>query len=73
MITVSFACGHDLQVKESATWTPVCHCGSNQVTGVKARSPHFVGTVTGPYAEYKALAPGVVNVAPGGSLSIKQE
>ena len=49
--------------------TPICACGERQISLVRpSRPPRFVGTVTGPYAEYKALDPIAVNVAPGGPL-----
>ena len=73
MITVGFACGHSAQVKETAASAPVCPCGETQVTRTQARAPRFVGTCTGPYAETKALEPGVVNVAAGGPLTLTQE
>lgn len=73
MITVSFACGHSMQVSERAEWTPRCGCGETRVAAVKAPAPRFVGTVTGPYCETKGLDPAVVNVATGGSLTLKQE
>ena len=73
MITVRFACGHSGQVKETAASHPVCYCGETQVTRTQARAPRFVGTCTGPYAETKALEPGIVNVASSGSLILKGE
>ena len=72
MITVTFACGHRLSVADNTGWQPRCEiCQDNRVSRVHARAPRFVGTVSGPYAESKGLAPGVVNVAPGGSLTLK--
>lgn len=71
-ITVTFACGHSVSVSESGDWRAVCGaCGDNRVSRVKARAPRFVGTVSGPYCETKGLEPGMVNVAPGGSLNLK--
>ena len=72
MITVKFACGHQVQVGESQAWQPVCAtCGETHVARVQARPPRFVGTVSGPYCETKGLEPGIVNVAPGGALNLK--
>ena len=69
MIQIQFACGHDGAISESAMARPVCHCGNTQIAVVKtSRPPRFTGTCTGPHAEYKALDPGVVNVAPAGPL-----
>ena len=74
MITVKFACGHSISVAENAAWQPKCEtCHELRVSRVYARAPRFVGTVSGPYAQTKGLAPGTVNVAPGGSLTLKQE
>lgn len=69
MIHIWYACGHEGRLSESLMATPICHCGEKQIARVvPSRPPRFVGTVTGPHAEYKALDPGVVNVAPGGPL-----
>lgn len=74
MIRVVFACRHEGQVNERAVTAPSCPtCGETVVVRTIARAPHFVGTCTGPYAETKALDPGVVNVATAGPLTIKQE
>lgn len=69
MIQIQFACGHDGTISESAMARPVCHCGNAQIVTVRpSRPPRFTGTCTGPHAEYRALDPGVVNVAPSGPL-----
>lgn len=71
-ITVTFACSHSIEVGDNANWQPVCQvCHDTRVARVKARAPRFVGTVSGPYCETKGLDPGVVNVAPGGTLNLK--
>lgn len=73
MITVTFACGHAISVNDNTGWEPVCHtCHETRVSRVKARAPHFYGTATGPYCETKGLEPGIVNVAPGGPLSLRE-
>jgi hypothetical protein len=73
MIRVRFACGHEGTVSETAATAPICGCGETQVTRTVARAPRFVGACTGPYADTQAIAPGVVDVAPGGPLRITQE
>lgn len=74
MITIQFACGHEGRLSDAMMTTPICHCGERQIAVVRpSRPPRFVGTVTGPYAEYQALDPGIVNVAPGGPLKLKDE
>ena len=73
MITVTFACGHTISVADNTGWQPQCGiCQESRVSRVRARAPRFVGTVSGPYCETKGLEPGVVNVAPGGSLTLKK-
>lgn len=71
-IRVTFVCGHskDLGVNASAA---VCACGETRIVRSQARAPRFVGVATGPYAEYKAMDAVPVNLAPGGSLSLKVE
>ena len=71
-IQVRFACGHGGTVSETATTTPVCACGETQVVRVKARAPRFRGACSGPYCETVALEPGVVDVASGGALKLKE-
>lgn len=75
MIRVDFACGHSLAIGDSANAAPRCAaCGEVQVRRVTtSRPPRFTGTVTGPYADFKGLDPGVVNVAPAGPLRLKEQ
>lgn len=74
MIDIRYTCGHTATMSDMAAAAPVCSCGERQIVMVHPRRlPRFVGTVTGPYAEFKALDPGTVNVAPGGSLKIKEQ
>lgn len=74
MISVQFQCGHVTDVSDKAGSAPRCSmCGTTQIVRViPKRMPRFVGTVQGPLAEYKALDPGVVNVATAGPLPIKE-
>lgn len=73
MIAIRFACGHAGLISETVHTSPVCACGERTIVMVDPRRmPKFTGTVSGPVAEYKALEPGTVNVAPGGSLKIKE-
>lgn len=72
MIKIRFSCGHEGQLSDSIQTTPVCPCGERQIAFVQpSRPPRFVGTCSGPYAEFKALDPGIVNVAPSGPLKLK--
>ena len=41
MITLTFACGHTLRVKEDVKDPPECHCGERRVQRVKAPAPRF--------------------------------
>lgn len=73
MIEVRFRCGHSAQLGDATTGSPRCQCGETQVTFVKpSRQPRFSGVATGPYAEYKAVDPAVVNVATAGPLRLKE-
>ena len=74
MIHLIFVCGHTTRVSDTANASPRCtDCGCIQVSRViPSRLPRFTGTVTGPVSDYKALEPGTVNVAPAGSLNIKE-
>ena len=74
MMTIYFRCQHTLVIGDRSDASPRCPtCGDTRVTRVQtSRPPRFVGTVTGPYAETKGLEPGVVNVAPGGPLILKE-
>ena len=73
-IQLVFTCGHTAQIGDRADSSPRCAaCGCVQVArAISSRLPRFTGTCTGPLAEFKALDPGVVNVAPGGPLTIKE-
>ena len=73
MIAIRFKCGHTTMISDRVSASPVCACGEHTVTMVDPRRmPRFTGTVTGPCSNYKALEPGTVNVAPAGSLTIKE-
>ena len=74
MVTVIFTCGHTAQISDKASASPRCRCGCAQVArAIPSRLPRFTGTVTGPLAEFKALDPGVVNVASAGPLKLANE
>lgn len=71
---VSFGCGHGVDLPDNTVTAPTCpQCGAQTIARVQVRAPRFVGACRGPYAETKALEPAVVNVAPGGSLTLKAQ
>ena len=72
-IKVTFACGHETTVGESAETAPVCHCGEKHIARVKARAPRFTGACSGPYATTKQVDPAIVNLTTAGSLRLKEE
>ena len=72
MFIVRFDCGHEGHISETATTAPQCHCGAKRVVHVKARAPRFTGACTGPYAEYKAMEPGNVDLTTAGPLKLKE-
>ena len=67
---VRFACGHDIELGDNPSGSPVCGCGEKQIARVQARAPRFVGVATGPYTQFQNLGPATVNLAPGGSLNL---
>jgi hypothetical protein len=71
-IAVRFACGHQTTVGANADTPPTCGCGETRIVRVAARAPRFTGACSGPYCETQAIEPGVVNVAPGGTLRLKE-
>ena len=70
-IKVRFVCGHSGEVSETATLAPTCGCGETRVARTFASPPRFTGSCSGPYAQMKAMEPGIVNVAPSGPLVLK--
>lgn len=48
MMTVTFGCGHTLQIDETVDAPPRCVCGETRVTNVTTRPPTFQGTCHGP-------------------------
>lgn len=49
MITLRFACGHQLQIAETNIAQPPCpQCGETRIQGVTARPPTFRGACSGP-------------------------
>ena len=72
MIRVRYICGHEALLSPTATSAPLCHCGEHRVRAVTSPAPRFTGACRGPYAETKAVEPGIVNVAPGGPLKLKE-
>lgn len=73
MTTITFACGHHTTIGDNPSGPPVCACGERRIQHVKARPPRFTGACSGPYAEFKNLGPAVVNLAPGGPLTITRK
>ncbi len=72
MVTVRFACEHELKVGDNPAATPQCSCGEKRVTRVHAPPPRFSGACSGPYAVMKAVTPAVVNLASAGPLRLKE-
>lgn len=73
MIQIRYQCGHDGRLGDAASGSPRCHCGETRVVYVKtSRPPRFSGSASGPYAEFKAVDPAVVNVATAGPLRLKE-
>ena len=68
---IRFACGHALDLGDNPSGPPVCGCGETRIQRVTARPPHFTGVASGPYCEFQNLAPATVNLAPGGSFTLK--
>ena len=51
MITITFRCGHRVELTAHVVSSPVCpECGADGVSAIKAPPPRFRGTVTGPLA-----------------------
>jgi len=49
MITVRFACGHEVELDATETDTPVCpKCREIRISRVQAPSPRFRGMGSGP-------------------------
>lgn len=72
-INITFACGHSDTFSEQMQVSPRCQCGEIQIIRViPSRMPRFTGTVSGPFATYSRLEPGVVDVAPAGPLRIQE-
>lgn len=70
---LTFACGHLADIGDNPSGAPVCACGESRIQAVKARAPKFRGACSGPYSEYAHLEPVAVNLAPGGSLTLKSQ
>jgi len=70
-MTVTFRCGHRVDVLPSFSVTPVCGCGERVVARVAGARPRFTGACAGPFAETRAVEPAVVNVAAGSPLKLK--
>ena len=73
MIRLTFGCGHSSTIDEKATSASCPICGNRHVMRVFARPPQFIGACSGPYAESKAVEPGIVNVAAKGPLRLKDQ
>jgi len=75
-IRLVFKCQHSVVIGDGLTAAaPVCGvCGETQVVRtIPTRLPSFTGTVRGPCATYTSLEPGIVNVAPAGPLTLKED
>ena len=73
MIEIRYRCGHVQQVPDTVSASPRCHCGEMQIVYAKPnRPPRFSGVAVGPYADFKAMEPAVVNVATAGPLRLKE-
>jgi hypothetical protein len=70
---VTFACQHTAEIGDNPSGPPVCACGERRIQAVKARAPKFTGACSGPFAEFRQLDPVVVNLAPGGPLTLKKD
>lgn len=74
-VRLLFRCGHAAPMSEKRGDTcPLC--GVRGVTAILAdapeeKHPRFTGTCSGPHATTTALDPIAVNLAPGGSLGLK--
>jgi hypothetical protein len=66
-----YACGHTAEISDNPSGHPTCACGETRVQHVQVRAPRFVGACSGPCAEFKNLEAQPVNLAPGGSLTLK--
>ena len=64
-MTITYRCGHSTTQPATIQACPACGtCGETVVSRVKDAQPHFVGTVRGPFAEFKALEPVIVDLKP---------
>ena len=68
---IVFACGHPMEIGDNPSGPPVCVCGEPRIQSVQARAPKFRGACSGPCSEWANLEPAVVNLATGGSLTLK--
>lgn len=73
-IKIVFGCGRSDSYSEQMQVSPSCPCGGHChiVRVVPSRMPRFTGTCSGPYADFKALEPGVVDVTTAGPLTVKE-
>lgn len=72
-VTITFACRHTQPWVEGQD-TPVCvQCGERQVSRAKAPAPRFRGACRGPLAHEEALGALPVNLAPAGTLTLKEQ
>ena len=71
---LDFSCGHTLTAEDGAAIEPTCPaCSCRQVSHVQVRPPRFVGSCTGPHAEFVPdVKPVKVDLAPSGPLPLKQ-
>ena len=68
-LRVTFRCGHELPVSETATAAPVCACGETRIVDVQAPAPRFTGVGSGPLLHTANLEPAAVTL--GSLLPLK--
>lgn len=50
-MTVTFRCGHSVDLPRDVAVAPVCGCGERVVSSVTGAAPRFRGACSGPCAE----------------------
>ena len=50
-MTVTFRCGHSVDLPRDVASAPMCGCGERIVSSVSGAIPRFRGACTGPHAE----------------------
>ena len=47
-MTITFKCGHRIELPRDVKDAPVCHCGERIVASVSGATPRFTGACSGP-------------------------